>query len=118
MKLYWYERLMVLGEFDDSAKKQLRKINAGKLVSGVYLLMLPDADDIMLEIQPSQFLTQKFYRDNERYVIGAALSSELACELAARIVYSSYLYGCGGDLRKIFDTKFICRPDMDSILAV
>lgn len=116
MELYWYERLMVTGEFDNAAKKQLKKINSGRFVSGIYLVML--ADDAVLEIQPSQYLTQKFYRHQKRYVIGAALSNELACELAARIAASSYYGGGDGDLKRIFGLNFISRPDTDNILAV
>lgn len=118
MELYWYEKLIVSGEFDASHKKMLKKINAGKLVSGIYLVMLSDRKDVTLEIQPSQYLTQSYYKSKKGYVIGAAASNELASELAARIAATVYLSDADSDFDGFFRHDFLKKPDTDNLVYI
>lgn len=118
MELYWYEKLMVSGEFDASHKRMLKKINAGKQVSGIYLVLLSDRDDAALEIQPSQHMNYDYYKSEKGYVVGAATSNEFATELAARIVATVYLSSSAGDFEEFFEKNFLKKPDTDSLVYV
>ena len=118
MELYWYEKLMVSGEFEALHKKMLKKINAGKQVSGIYLVMLSGRDDATLEIQPSQHMNYDYYKSEKGYVVGAAISNELATELAARIAATVYLSGSAGDFKDFFEKNFLKKPDTDGLVYV
>ncbi len=118
MKLYWYEKLMVIGEFDASHKKQLKRINAGKFVSDIYLIMLSNREDAALEILLSQHINNNYYNQEKGYVIGAALSHELADELAARIAATVYLRGDTAEFADFFTEDFLKKPDVDSLICV
>lgn len=118
MELYWYEKLMVCGEFDASHKKMLRKINAGKQVSDIYLVMLSDRDDATLEIQPSRHMNYDYYKSEKGYVVGIATSNELATQLAARIVATVYLSDSDGAFEDFFEESFLKKPDTDGLVYV
>lgn len=118
MELYWYEKLMVSGEFDASHKKMLKKINAGKHVSDIYLVMLSKRDDAALEILPSQHMNYDYLRNEKGYVVGVATSNELAAELAARIAATVYLSDSVGDFEDFFEKKFLKKPDTEGLVYV
>ncbi len=118
MEFYWYEKLMVCGEFDASHKKMLRKINAGKQVSDIYLVLLSDRDDAVLEIRPSQHLNYKYNKNEKGYVVGAAVNNELATELAARIAATVYISGDSGEFTSYFEKHFLSRPNIDDLVYV
>lgn len=118
MQLYWYERLMVSGDFNTSYKKLLKKINAGERVSGIYLIMLSDRDDVILEIQPSYHISCDYYKREKGFVVGAAADNELAAELAARVAATVYMSGDIDNFKDFFRNGFLKRPDTDGFIYI
>ncbi|MBQ9886075.1 MAG: hypothetical protein IJM37_04345 [Lachnospiraceae bacterium] len=118
MKFYWYKDFLVTEEFKSSDRKNLRKINAGKKIEGMYLVMLSQSDDTLFEIVPSSQMTQSFYNDKTGYVVGAALSKESAELLASRIAATYYADYRDGNIKDFYKGGFMEKPNLFNVRAV
>ncbi len=108
----WYENLYLSRDFSDSGRKLLKKAGRGNAVSGIYLIVLSETENAILEILPSQHLAQRYYKDKANNIIGAAESAETAKEMAASIAATVFTSGYGQKFKNLFGDKFEKNPDL------
>ena len=91
--LKWREDYYV-GEGIKDAEKTKKRIDAGKVALGVYLVTLSENPGNLLEIIPSYMLIQKSYYAKCPEIIGMAKGNDEATDLAVDIVKN--IYGATG----------------------
>lgn len=87
--LKWQEDYYV-GEGIKDAEKTKKRIDAGKVALGVYLVTLSENPGNLLEIIPSYMLIQKSYYAKCPEIIGMAKGKGEATDLAVDIVKNIY----------------------------
>ena len=87
--LKWREDYYV-GEGIKDAEKTKKRIDAGKVALGVYLVTLSENPGNLLEIIPSYMLIQKSYYAKCPEIIGMANGKDEATDLAVDIVKNIY----------------------------
>ena len=87
--LKWREDYYV-GEGIKDAAKARRRIDAGRVVFGVYLVTLSENPGNLLEIVPSYMLIQKSYYARCPEIVGMAKGKDEAIDLAVDIVKNIY----------------------------
>ena len=87
--LKWREDYYV-GEGIKDAEKTKKRIDAGKVALGVYLVTLSENPGNLLEIIPSYMLIQKSYYAKCPEIIGMAKGKVEATDLAVDIVKNIY----------------------------
>ena len=87
--LKWQEDYYV-GEGIKDAEKTKKRIDAGKVALGVYLVTLSENPGNLLEIIPSYMLIQKSYYAKCPEIIGMAKGKDEATDLAVDIVKNIY----------------------------
>ena len=87
--LKWREDYYV-GEGIKDAEKTKKRIDAGKVALGVYLVTLSENPGNLLEIIPSYMLIQKSYYAKCPEIIGMAKGKDEATDLAVDIVKNIY----------------------------
>ena len=87
--LKWQEDYYV-GEGIKDAEKTKKRIDAGKVALGVYLVTLSENPGNLLEIVPSYMLIQKSYYAKCPGIIGMAKGKDEATDLAVDIVKNIY----------------------------
>lgn len=87
--LKWREDYYV-GEGIKDAEKTKKRIDAGKVALGVYLVTLSENPGNLLEIIPSYMLIQKSYYAKCPEIIGMAKGKGEATDLAVDIVKNIY----------------------------
>lgn len=87
--LKWREDYYV-GEGIKDAGKTKKRIDAGKVALGVYLVTLSENPGNLLEIIPSYMLIQKSYYAKCPEIIGMAKGKDEATDLAVDIVKNIY----------------------------
>ena len=87
--LKWREDYYVGGGIKD-AEKTKKRIDAGKVALGVYLVTLSENPGNLLEIIPSYMLIQKSYYAKCPEIIGMAKGKDEATDLAVDIVKNIY----------------------------
>ena len=87
--LKWREDYYV-GEGIKDAEKTKKRIDAGKVALGVYLVTLSENPGNLLEIIPSYMLIQKSYYAKCPEIIGMAKGIDEATDLAVDIVKNIY----------------------------
>nr|WP_289046168.1 hypothetical protein [uncultured Blautia sp.] len=87
--LKWREDYYV-GEGIKDAEKTKKRIDAGKVALGVYLVTLSENPGNLLEIIPSYMLIQKSYYAKCPKIIGMAKGKDEATDLAVDIVKNIY----------------------------
>ena len=79
-----------VGEGIKDAEKTKKRIDAGKVALGVYLVTLSENPGNLLEIIPSYMLIQKSYYAKCPEIIGMAKGKDEATDLAVDIVKNIY----------------------------
>ena len=87
--LKWREDYYVGEGFKDGVKTK-KRIDAGKVALGVYLVTLSENPGNLLEIIPSYMLIQKSYYAKCPEIIGMAKGKDEATDLAVDIVKNIY----------------------------
>ncbi|MCU6775864.1 Uncharacterised protein [uncultured Blautia sp.] len=87
--LKWREDYYV-GEGIKDAEKTKKRIDAGKVALGVYLVTLSENPGNLLEIIPSYMLIQKSYYAKCPEIIGMAKGKDETTDLAVDIVKNIY----------------------------
>ena len=87
--LKWREDYYV-GEGIKDAAKARRRIDAGRVAFGVYLVTLSENTGNLLEIVPSYMLIQKSYYARCPEIVGMAKGKDEAIDLAVDIVKNIY----------------------------
>ena len=87
--LKWQEDYYVAEGIKD-AEKTKKRIDAGKVALGVYLVTLSENPGNLLEIIPSYMLIQKSYYAKCPEIIGMAKGKDEATDLAVDIVKNIY----------------------------
>lgn len=91
---------LYLGETVKKKKKYLiQSLEEGKVLLGVYVLVLPLGEQNQLEIFDCLMLAQKVFRREDRFVVGIAAGHGEALELMTRITEDVYEKTGGADLR-------------------
>lgn len=97
MKFYRY---LYLGEgLDRKKKKVLRRLEAGKLNIGLYIITLPRQEKNQLEIYQSSLLLQRDFPKKDLFVVGIVKGYEEALELVEEITKEVYNVTEGADIR-------------------
>ncbi|MDD5803910.1 hypothetical protein ACTQWG_05265 [Blautia sp. HCP3S3_H10_1] len=87
--LKWRENYYVGDGIKDAPKAQ-KRIDAGKMALGVYLVTLSENPGNLLEIVPSYMLIQKSYYARCPEIIGMAKGKDEAIDMAVDIVKNIY----------------------------
>lgn len=87
--LKWQKKYYV-GESVKEPHKIKRKINAGKLAPGIFLLTLSNNPENICEIVPAAMLMQKAYREICPLIFGMAKGKDEAMELLSGILEEIY----------------------------
>lgn len=90
MQMLKWQRKLYTGESVKESYKIRRKIEAGKLVPGIYLLTLSDNPANVMEIIPAAMLIQRSYAGICPPVIGMAKGKDEALELVRTIIEEVY----------------------------
>lgn len=83
-------RRLLCGEGIKDAAKARRRIDAGRVAFGVYLVTLSENPGNLLEIVPSYMLIQKSYYARCPEIVGMAKGKDEAIDLAVDIVKNIY----------------------------
>ena len=90
MHMLKWQRKLYTGESVKEPRKIRRKIEAGKLVPGIYLLTLSENPANVMEIIPAAMLIQRSYAGICPPVIGMAKGKDEALELVRTIIEEVY----------------------------
>ena len=82
----WYNDLYVGYSLLDKKRQVMRKIKNGKLQFNKYVIALPFNDYDLLDIYPSNVLTQKWYRESDMVIVGIAEGREEAMDMMQLII--------------------------------
>lgn len=96
----WYKELYFGKTAGKKKRKLIRKLESGKVVFGVYVIMISSGPADILDILPAFML---FREDNrERRIIGLAVSKEEAYEVCEKIISDVFCETGGYDIRSYF----------------
>ena len=77
---------LYLGETIEKKRNRLiRRLEKGKILLGIYVIVLPLGENNQLEIFDSGMLMQKHFHREERFVVGIASGFDEALDLTVRI---------------------------------
>lgn len=82
----WYNDLYVGYSLLDKKRQVMKKIKNGKPQFNKYVIALPFNDYDVLDIYPSNVLTQKWYRESDMVIVGIAEGKEEAMDMMQLIV--------------------------------
>lgn len=85
-----WQRNYYVGEGINNPEKIYKKVNAGKLVPGIYLLTLSETPGNLVEMLPASVLAQKAARAVCPPIIGMAKGKDSAIALTAEILEEMY----------------------------
>ncbi len=74
----WAEKLYIGEQAEKNLKKLQKKLEAGKPVPGVFLIMKPSNENNLFDILPATELFFPYYREKELLVYGLAKGKEEA----------------------------------------
>lgn len=103
--LRWLDDLYVTPAMEAKKSKIQWKINHGAGVLGAYLLVIPLESVNQLEIIPSGFLKQRYYRRKKMVIIGMTESMEEAYELVRGFLEETYAARGDGKIREWLQEK-------------
>ena len=86
----WSEKLYIGEQAAKKAEKFRKKIEAGKLVNGVFLITKPSNGQNLMDILPSKELLFPYYKRRELFVYGLAKGKDEAEELVLTILEDVY----------------------------
>lgn len=91
---------LYLGETIEKKKNYLiRRLEKGKILLGIYVIVLPLDEKNQMEIFDSGMLMQKYFHREERFVVGIASGFDEALDLTLRITEEVYEETGGADLK-------------------
>ena len=82
----WYDDLYVGYNLLDKKRQVMWKIKRGKQQFNKYVITLPFNDYDVLDIYPSNVLTQKWYKDSDIVIVGIAEGREEAMDMVQLII--------------------------------
>ena len=82
----WYDDLYVGYNLLDKKSQVMWKIKRGKQQFNKYVITLPFNDYDVLDIYPSNVLTQKWYKDSDIVIVGIAEGREEAMDMVQLII--------------------------------
>ncbi len=92
---------LYLGETIEKKRNRLiRRLEKGKILLGIYVIVLPLGENNQLEIFDSGMLMQKHFHREERFVVGIASGFDEALDLTVRITEEVYRKTGGAGLKE------------------
>ena len=86
--------------------KIVEKVHKGKVVMNLYLLVISENPDNMLDIIPEKEIMQKHYPKEGLKVVGIADGKKEAIELVQRIIQESLVETGSADIRGFLKAKW------------
>lgn len=86
--------------------KIVEKVHKGKVVMNLYLLVISENPDNMLDIIPEKEIMQKHYPKEGLKVVGIADGKKEAIELVQRIIQESLVETSSADIRGFLKAKW------------
>lgn len=86
--------------------KIVEKVHKGKVVMNLYLLVISENPDNMLDIIPEKEIMQKHYPKEGLKVVGIADGKKEAIELVQRIIQESLVETGSADIRGFLKVKW------------
>ena len=104
--MIWYKDLYVGYNLLERKREVIRKMKWGKQQFNVFAITLSRNEHDLLEIYPSNVLTQKYYKDSDLVVVGIAYGKEEALDMM-QLVLQDCMEDTGG-----LDVKAYIRENM------
>ncbi|MCI9490292.1 hypothetical protein AALC75_00965 [Lachnospiraceae bacterium 48-42] len=92
-------------------RKIIRKLNKGKLLPEVYILVLPEGEDNQLEIYGCAQFLQPFFPERDFFVVGIGKGFEEALEIVEEITKEVYNETMGAEIR-----DYILKKEQEGVL--
>ncbi|MCR5704760.1 MAG: hypothetical protein K6G85_09060 [Eubacterium sp.] len=93
--MIWYNDLYVGYNLLERKREVIRKMKWGKQQFNVFVITLSRNEHDLLEIYPSNVLTQKYYKDSDLVVVGIAYGKEEAYDMM-QLVLTDCMEETGG----------------------
>ena len=99
-----FNKKLYLDEYTNRYRTRImKKLRAGKLCMGIYIICVSSSEHDLLDIIPSYMMFSPMSR--EQLVVGIASSKEDAFELCRHIVDDVYTRTSGYDLKQYFKVQ-------------
>lgn len=96
---------LYFGEMAEKQNKELlRNVKRKKWEFGIYVITLSETEDNLLDIYETIWFEQKFYKKNQKHVVGIAIGKDEAVSLVQKIVDDVYTQTGGFNVREYFLT--------------
>lgn len=103
MKFY---RNLYVGETAGKSEKRIKKrLIQGKILLGIYLIVLPKNRRNQLEIFDCMMLAQKIFRGEDQFVVGIASGYDEALDLMLKITEEVYQKTGGVKIREFIEEQ-------------
>lgn len=86
----YYKNLYISEGLEKKKEKVIKRIDAGKIQLGLYLILLPECAHNQLEIVSSKYLRQPGYPKKDRFVVGIAKSYDEAVDMIEDLTKTVY----------------------------
>ena len=101
----WSEKLYIGEQAAKKAEKFRKKIEAGKLVDGVFLITRPSNGQNLMDILPSKELLFPYYKRQELFVYGLAKGKDEAESLVLTMLEDVYRETDGLCCKEYFEAE-------------
>ena len=104
-KIKWYKHLYMSPRIKKRRANRIHRIERGRFLKGMYLLMLSAHPDNQLEIMDARFLYLPYENPHISMVVGLADSYGEALNLLLQISEDAAAAGCKGQLKRFILEK-------------
>jgi len=101
----WSEKLYIGEQVEKKAKKLQKRLEAGKLVTGAFLITRPSNEQNLFDILPAKELLFPYYKKRELAVYGLAKDKAEAERLVVSMIEDVYRETAGLCCKEYFEAK-------------
>ena len=101
----WSEKLYIGEHAAKKAEKCQKKIEAGKLVNGFFLITRPSNEQNLFDILPAKELMFPYYKQRELFVYGLAKGKDEAESLVVTMLEDVYRETAGLCCKEYFEAE-------------